>query len=501
MKHSATADAAPHAAQQNPAGPASTPAPASHEPPGAKRRAGSEPAAKLRTCKEAAASLPEPGDGGSGPHTIVALLGHSGSGKSTALGALMRAAGAWDARALQKFEKERQDVAKGMASAASVPLETRRESLDADGRRLTILDVPGHPRCVPLAWAAVTHADTAVLVVSAQDKELKAGLAHGGQTLEHAILAKGAGVERLVVLVNKMDLGEAAWSSSLFEEVSCQVAAALLAVGVEDSQLKFVPGSASSPGRNIGRLRDKQADWYDGEALLHVLETCSLPERQSSGPLRIAVSGGGAKRGNAIYVDGYVEEGSVEVGDALTRLPPTQQPAAKASAAGFGESAISATCNVHAVGVGGRDVRHARAGELVRLKLDGGSHIGAGHVLCCPEDPVRSVSKFKAQLRLLDVVDDALVTVGFRCMLHAHQAVRECEVSKIVEATDPRTGQKEISPKVVRAPLDVLAVLTIRDGLGVQVGTGDGSRLARLCLRVDGGTIAFGRVTEVPKAK
>ena len=48
-------------------------------------------------------------------------------------------------------------------------------------------------------------ADYGVLVISAKKGEFEAGFEKGGQTLEHAILAKSLGIEKLIVGINKMD--------------------------------------------------------------------------------------------------------------------------------------------------------------------------------------------------------------------------------------------------------------------------------------------------------
>lgn len=45
----------------------------------------------------------------------------------------------------------------------------------------------------------------AILVVSAGRGEFEAGFEDGGQTREHALLARSLGVSRLLVAVNKMD--------------------------------------------------------------------------------------------------------------------------------------------------------------------------------------------------------------------------------------------------------------------------------------------------------
>ena len=48
-------------------------------------------------------------------------------------------------------------------------------------------------------------------VISARKGEFETGFDRGGQTREHALLAKTAGVKHLIVLINKMDDPSVEW--------------------------------------------------------------------------------------------------------------------------------------------------------------------------------------------------------------------------------------------------------------------------------------------------
>jgi peptide chain release factor subunit 3 len=50
-------------------------------------------------------------------------------------------------------------------------------------------------------------------VISARKGEFETGFEKGGQTREHAMLAKTAGVKHLIVLINKMDDPTVNWSN------------------------------------------------------------------------------------------------------------------------------------------------------------------------------------------------------------------------------------------------------------------------------------------------
>ena len=51
--------------------------------------------------------------------------------------------------------------------------------------------------------SGATQADVGVLVISARKGEFETGFEKGGQTREHALLAKTLGVQYLVVVINK----------------------------------------------------------------------------------------------------------------------------------------------------------------------------------------------------------------------------------------------------------------------------------------------------------
>ena len=56
-------------------------------------------------------------------------------------------------------------------------------------------------------------------MISARKGEFETGFERGGQTREHAMLVKTAGVRYLVVLINKMDDPTVNWDQTRYEEI------------------------------------------------------------------------------------------------------------------------------------------------------------------------------------------------------------------------------------------------------------------------------------------
>lgn len=68
-----------------------------------------------------------------------------------------------------------------------------------------------------LSWYVVILPDSSdghLQVISARKGEFETGFEGGGQTREHAMLVKTAGVKHLVVVINKMDDSTVEWSEA-----------------------------------------------------------------------------------------------------------------------------------------------------------------------------------------------------------------------------------------------------------------------------------------------
>lgn len=143
-------------------------------------------------------------------------------------------------------------------------VEVGRAYFETDTRRYTILDAPGHKSFVPSMISGAAQADVAVLVISARKGEFETGFEKGGQTREHAMLVKTAGVQKLVVVVNKMDDPTVNWDKERF---------------VSDSPL-FVPPSVSivASTRPKGVPRAKSEGIRHGQVRRDCRQAVAVPQ-------------------------------------------------------------------------------------------------------------------------------------------------------------------------------------------------------------------------------
>lgn len=152
------------------------------------------------------------------------------AGKSTIGGQIMALTGMVDKRTLEKYEREAKERSREtwyLSWALDTNQEERekgktvevgRAYFETERKHFTILDAPGHKSFVPNMIGGAAQADLAVLVISARKGEFETGFDRGGQTREHAMLAKTAGVKHLVVLVNKMDDPTVEWDEGRYNE-------------------------------------------------------------------------------------------------------------------------------------------------------------------------------------------------------------------------------------------------------------------------------------------
>jgi peptide chain release factor subunit 3 len=107
-----------------------------------------------------------------------------------------------------------------------------------------------------------SQADIAVLVISARKGEFETGFEKGGQTREHAVLAKSSGVKKLIVVINKMDDPTVQWSNERYEECVTKLKPYLKSCGYNERDIAFLPISGFTGANLKDRLATDVCPWY-----------------------------------------------------------------------------------------------------------------------------------------------------------------------------------------------------------------------------------------------
>jgi peptide chain release factor subunit 3 len=257
-------------------------------------------------------------------HVNIIFLGHVDAGKSTLGGSILISTGMVDERTLEKYKKEAKDAGREtwyISWALDLNKEERQQGktievgrgfFETEKRRYSILDAPGHKTYVPNMISGASQADVGILVISGRKGEYETGFEKGGQTREHAMLAKTQGVNKILIVVNKMDDPTVEWSEDRFKECTTKVVAFLKGLGYNTkTDVSMMPVSAQTFTGIKTRVPKDLAPWYDGPSLLEYLDDMQALERKLNAPFMMPIA--------AKYKDmGTMIEGKIESGEYRT---------------------------------------------------------------------------------------------------------------------------------------------------------------------------------------
>jgi selenocysteine-specific elongation factor len=308
-----------------------------------------------------------------------------------------------------------------------------------DGRRLSVVDVPGHERFVRTMVAGATGIDLFLLVVDA-------GEGARPQTYEHLAILRLLGIERGVVALSKID-----------------------AVDDETAQLAEEEAYDLVPGAEVVRVSAKTGAGLDELRAALAREADSVEHARVERPTRLYVDRAFSVAGFGTVVTGTLWSGSIGSGDAL-RLEPSGRDV-----------------RIRSVQVHDTDVDRAESGQRVAVSLPGVERhdVGRGEALVAS-------GAFATSYRL-DVALEEIAPIEDRARVQVHVGTAHA-LARVVRLG--RFAQLRLERPVVAARDDrvILRAGTTLGG-GVVVDPmpprhRDESRVARLAGGDVAGTIA-----------
>ena len=81
---------------------------------------------------------------------------------------------------------------------------------------------------------------------------------------------KSLGVQKLVIIVNKMDEPTVKWNKKRYDEIQEGILPFLLKTGFKEDDIKWIPISGLT-GDNITEVGDS-CDWYKGPCLMEIFD-------------------------------------------------------------------------------------------------------------------------------------------------------------------------------------------------------------------------------------
>ena len=321
----------------------------------------------------------------------------------------------WLVRALTGKDTDRlpEEQARGISiDLGYAPLEL------PDGRRLSLVDVPGHERFVRTMIAGATGIDLFLLVIDAQEGARP-------QTLEHLAVLRLLGVEHGVVALTKAD-----------------------AVDEETLELAAEEARELVPGAEVVAVSAKTGAGLD--ELRAALARLPVRERDAGGATRLYVDRVFTLRGVGTVATGTLWSGSISAGDEL-RVEPSGR-----------------TVRVRSVQVHDAAVEHADAGQRVAVNLPQleRSELARGDALVAPGHFVPSYRLDVRLTELAPVPADVTVHVGTRAVparvardgdyaqLRLKSAVVAARGDRIIIRTDTTVGGGTVIDPAPRRGLD-----------------------------------------------
>jgi selenocysteine-specific elongation factor len=337
----------------------------------------------------------------------VGTAGHIDHGKT----ALVRALTGIDTARLPEEKARGMTIVLGFA-----PLRL------ADGRVLSLVDVPGHERLIRMMVAGATGIDLFLLVIAADDGVMP-------QTLEHIRIIQALGVGQGVVAVTKSDLADPGAAAT---------AAGALLPGAEVVACSARTGAGvAEVARALGRVAH------------------DAPARCAQGPVTLHIDRAFTITGAGTVVTGTLWSGLIRRGDRLILLP--------------GDRSVRAR-SVH---VHDRVVDQAAAGQRVAVNLAGVERraVTRGDVLVSAGAPVRATHRLEVKLALAEPLDD-------RERVQLHHGTRATAARAV--ALDRAVWQMRTEQPLIAADGDPLVVRRISPaatlGGGVIVTAAAGGR-------------------------
>ena len=245
----------------------------------------------------------------------VVIIGHVDHGKSTLIGRLLYDSESITEGRVEEIQKLAEEYKKRFEFAYfldSFDDELKEErTIDTTGvmfkgkNYYAVTDVPGHKEFIKNMLTGASHADVAVLVVSAEEGVQE-------QTGRHAFLIHMLGIKKLLVVINKMDA--VGYRKEKFEAIKEDVSRLLTSFGY--SGIKFIPASAME-GDNIYKS-SREMKWYKGPTLIETLDDVEISKELKE--LRFVVQDTYELDSERVVV-GRVESGTLRRGDEVIFQP------------------------------------------------------------------------------------------------------------------------------------------------------------------------------------
>jgi bifunctional enzyme CysN/CysC/sulfate adenylyltransferase subunit 1 len=297
----------------------------------------------------------------------IVVVGHVDHGKSTVIGRLLYDTKSLPEGAIEKVKRISREKGKPFEYAylldafeeeqkQGITIDTTRLQFQTEKRDYVIIDAPGHKEFLKNMISGAASAEAALLIIDAHE-----GIQE--QSKRHGYILSLLGIQKVYVLVNKMDLID--YSAEKFNLIKHEMNEFLHNLHVYP--LKYIP-IAAYYGENLTGPSEKMP-WYKGESVLAAIDLFEKEQGLELKPLRFPIQDV-YKFDNRRIIAGRIETGTLEVGDEILISPGNRTTKVKSIEYWAERDKRSAVQAGMSVGITVEDEFFNRRGEFITHAQD-----------------------------------------------------------------------------------------------------------------------------------
>lgn len=287
-------------------------------------------------------------------------------------------------------------------------------------RKFIIADAPGHIQYTRNMVTGASNANLAIILIDARNGVIE-------QTRRHSIISSLLNIPHVLVAVNKMDL--VANSEDVYNNIVIEYAKVAASLGLKN--VRYIPMSAKN-GDNIVE-KSPAYPWYDGESLLHYLETVELTEDINHTDARFPVQYVIRPQVETLHdyrgYAGKIISGIYKKGEKVTVLPS------------------GTTSVISRIEKDGTDIESAFAPQSVVLHLQDDIDVSRGDVIVLTEKLPKVSNELDA---LICWMGSTPLQPGNKYLLQINSKVVKAVVKEIEYKLDVNTLEKEEGIETVK---------------------------------------------------
>jgi len=364
----------------------------------------------------------------------IATAGSVDDGKSTLIGRLL-----YDTRSIADDRLEAIDSASKRKGLGFTDLSLLTDGLIAEReqgitidvahiyfstptRKYIIADTPGHVEYTRNMITGASNASVSIVLIDARNGVVE-------QTRRHLYIASLLRMQDVVVCVNKMDL--VGFNEVIFNEICQQIWDIAGPLQMDHSTFHFIPVAAKD-GDNVVK-RSEKMPWYQGTALLELLETLQPHSGKSELPLRFPVQYVIRPHQDAFHdfrgYAGKLSSGRIVTGDRVIALPSLRMG------------------TISAIYSGDQLVPEAETGDSITLTLKEDIDISRGNMLVKESELFHQVSSLTAKIAWMDEQE---MQEGRAFLLQHGAQLVKVRIQAVKEVLDIHTFEQAADKKTFR---------------------------------------------------